>query len=30
MSLIQCVLNVITIFAKHIMAHVENIELFDF
>ena len=30
MSLVQCVLNAITIFAKYIMARVENIELFDF
>ena len=30
MNLILCVLDVITIFAKHIMAHAENIELFDF
>lgn len=30
MSLIQCVLNAITIFAKHIMALVENIDLLDF
>lgn len=30
MRLIQCVLNAIIIFAKHIMVHVENIELLDF